>query len=133
ISNHAAALVDDLVGQREAITTVPHAPVAGASVVFPDGTTIGRRFRGRPGYIAPRLQFDRLLRNALEPAGVEVREGVRIRALLRSGDRVVGATGDRHRFVADAVIAADGPGSVAWAALKVPYPRGRHLALAITA
>ncbi len=56
-----------------------------------------------------------------------------MRALTVEGQRVVGAEADGLSVRADAVIAADGPGSVAWAALGVPYRRGINLAVGITA
>lgn len=45
----------------------------------------------------------------------------------------MGARADELEVRAEAVVAADGPGSVAWAALGIPYHRGPQLAVAITA
>ncbi|MCB9716682.1 MAG: geranylgeranyl reductase family protein [Myxococcales bacterium] len=133
VSNRGAALVDALVGRPDALRTVPHAEVRAGAAVFPDGSRVVRRFDDAPGFIVPRLHLDDLLRRALEAAGAELRQGVAVRRLEREGDRVAGAIADGLHLRADVVVAADGPGSVAWAALGVPYRRGIHLGVAITA
>jgi geranylgeranyl reductase family protein len=133
VSNRAAAVIDDLGGGYDLLRTIPHAVVRGASAILPDGTRIDRDFGEDPGYIVPRLHLDALLRRQLEPAGVEVHEGVRVRQLLVEDDRVVGAQADEGTWRARTVIAADGPGSVGWAALGAPYKRGVHLGVAVTA
>ena len=56
-----------------------------------------------------------------------------MRRLLEEHGRVVGAEADGSSFRADVVIAADGPGSVAWSALGESAPRGAGLGLAATA
>lgn len=133
LSNRGAEVVDRLVGTPQAVEQIPHAVVHGAVAVFPDGTRVRRGFGGHDGYIVPRNTFDALLRNQLEGAGAEVREGAKVERLLHNGTDVVGALVDGERIFARAVIAADGPGSVGWRALGVPYRRGRGLAVAITA
>lgn len=133
VSSRAAALVDGLVGTTGALRGIPHAVVRAGAAVFPDGSRVVRSFADAPGFIVPRLQLDDLLRRALEPAGAQLRQGVKVRRLRMAGDRVVGAEADGLSIDADVVIAADGPGSLAWAALGIPYRRGRQLALAITA
>jgi len=133
LSNRGAEIVDRLVGCRGALAQIPHAVVHGAVAVFPDGTRVRRGFAGHDGYIVPRHSFDALLRNQLEGAGAEVREGVKVERLLMNGPDVVGALVAGERIFSRAVIAADGPGSVGWRALGVPYRRGRGLAVAITA
>lgn len=133
LSNRGAEIVDRIVGRVGALDAVPHAVVHGAVAVFPDGSRVRRGFGGHDGYIVPRHELDALLRNQLEGAGAEVREGVKVERLLHNGTDVVGALVDGERIFADAVIAADGPGSVGWRALGVPYRRGRGLAVAITA
>ncbi len=55
-----------------------------------------------------------------------------MRTLLRDGDNFVGAEGPALRWQARVVLAADGPGSVAWAALGREYPRGAQLGVAAT-
>jgi geranylgeranyl reductase family protein len=133
VSNRGAALVDALVGLDGALRTVPHAEVRAGAAVFPDGSRVVRRFGDAPGFIVPRLHLDDLLRRALERAGAELRQGVKVRRLRTEGGRVTGAEAEGLSLDADVVIAADGPGSLAWAALGIPYHRGARLAVAITA
>ncbi len=133
LSNRAATLVDELVGEPGAVRRIPHAEVRAGAAVFPDGSRVVHRFDDAPGYIVPRLHLDDLLRQALERAGARLRQGVRVRELCVDDGRVVGARSDDQTFTADAVVAADGPGSLAWAALGIPYRRGAQLAVAITA
>ncbi len=133
ISNEGAAIVDRIVSKVDALQTVPHAAVQGAVAVFPDGTRVRRTFGGHDGFIVRRVDLDHLLRSQLDAAGAEVREGARVERLLTDGAAVVGALVDGEKIWARAVIAADGPGSVGWRALGVPYRRGRSLAVAITA
>lgn len=133
VSNRGAALVDALVGREGALRTVPHAEVRAGAAVFPDGSRVVRSFAGAPGFIVPRIHLDDLLRRALERAGAELRQGVKVRRLRVEAGRVTGAEAEGLSFEADAVIAADGPGSVAWGALGLPYHRGARLAVAITA
>jgi len=107
--------------------------VRGAVAIFPDGSRVERSYGAQPGRIVERFEFDRVLRNQLEREGAEVREGVQVRRLLEEHGRIVGAEADGASFRADAVIAADGPGSVAWTALGEAAPRRAGLGLAITA
>jgi geranylgeranyl reductase family protein len=131
LSNLAVALVRTL-GAGEAVDAGPRAPVRGAAVIFPDGSRVTRRY-DPAGLIVPRLRLDAALFAALKASGARVLEGHAVRA-LRTGPRgVEGAAGDAFEWRAEAVIAADGPGSVAWSALGRRYPRGRTLGLAITA
>jgi menaquinone-9 beta-reductase len=132
VSNRAVSLADALTGKTDVLRSVPHAVVLGASAILPDGSRIDRDFGADPGVIVPRYDLDALLRGELEAAGAEVLEGVRVRGLETDRGRVVGAVGDRGAWSAPVVIAADGPGSVAWTALGRPYRRGIHLAVAIT-
>jgi geranylgeranyl reductase family protein len=133
VSNRGAALVDGLVGMEGALRSIPHAEVRAGAAVFPDGSRVVRSFADAPGFIVPRVHLDDLLRRALERAGAELRQGVKVRRLRTAGGRVVGAEADGLEIDAEAVIAADGPGSLAWAALGIPYRRGIELAVAITA
>jgi geranylgeranyl reductase family protein len=133
VSNRAAALVDELGAGTRLLETIPHAVVRGAAAILPDGTRIERDFGDDPGYIVPRFHLDDLLRRSLEASGADVRQGVAVRSLMRASGRVVGATTDDGPVEGGVVIAADGPGSVGWAALGAPYRRGVHLAVAITA
>ncbi|MEX1364150.1 MAG: geranylgeranyl reductase family protein [Nannocystaceae bacterium] len=133
VSNRAAGLIDTLTGVRDALLNVPHALVKAGAAVFPDGSRVGRRFDANPGFIVARLHLDDLLRRALESSGARLSQGVAVRELCTDRSRVTGALAEGLRVDADVVIAADGPGSVAWSALGVPYRRGVHLAVAITA
>jgi flavin-dependent dehydrogenase len=132
VSNRGAAIVDELVGTPDALTTIPHAVVHGAVAIFPDGRRVGRGFGDAPGYIVPRLHLDDLLRRAIEAEGIQLDQQTAVRSLVRRGDRIVGAQLSGEVIEAGTVIAADGPGSVAWEALGIPYHRGRSLAVAIT-
>jgi geranylgeranyl reductase family protein len=132
VSNRAAAIIDDLVGEPRSLHGIPHAVVHGAVAVLPDGRRIGRDFGDDPGYIVPRLHLDDLLRRALEDSGASLEQGCAVRRLVSRGGRIVGVETDGATLTATAIVAADGPGSVAWAALGKPYQRGRSLAVAIT-
>ena len=132
VSNRGAQLVDALVGQPDALRSIPHAIVEAAAAVLPDGTRVSRSFADEPGFIVPRFGLDDLLRRALERSGASLMQGVQVRALELDGGRVVGATSDRGRWRARVTITADGPGSLVWSALGRRYRRGRHLAVATT-
>ncbi|PRQ05618.1 NAD(P)/FAD-dependent oxidoreductase [Enhygromyxa salina] len=132
ISNRGARVVDELVGVSHALHTVPHAIVRAAAALLPDGTRVSRSFGHEPGYIVPRLHLDDLLRRALEASSAQLRQGVKIRRLLVEGGQIVGAASDTQQWRAPITIAADGPGSLAWAALGRRYQRGRGLGVAIT-
>ncbi|MEM6995326.1 MAG: geranylgeranyl reductase family protein [Myxococcota bacterium] len=133
VSNRAAATIDGMAGRTDALHTVPHAEVHSGAAVFPDGSRVVRHFEGAHAYVVPRLHLDDLLRRAAEDAGAQVRQGVKVRALTVHGGRIVGVEADGLTLQSDAVIAADGPGSLAWGALGLPYRRGRNLAVGITA
>ena len=133
VSNRGARAIDELGETTNALTRIPHAIVHAAAAILPDGTRVGRSFGHEPGYIVPRLQLDDLLRRYLESSGAQLQQGVKIRRLLVERGRVVGAASDEHEWRAPITIAADGPGSLAWAALGLEYQRGRQLAVASTA
>lgn len=111
---------------------LPHAPVTAAAAVLPDGERILRRYGEHPGAIVPRRALDDLLRARMQAAGVALHEGVAVRGLLRDASGFVGAEGPGLRWHARVVLAADGPGSVAWSALGREYPRGARLGVAAT-
>ncbi|MBK7824960.1 MAG: FAD-dependent monooxygenase [Nannocystis sp.] len=115
-----------------ALSQLPHATVRAAAAILPDGERIVRHYGAHPGAIVPRLALDDLLRQRMQAAGVTLHEGVAVRTLLRDGDHFVGAEGPALRWQARVVLAADGPGSVAWAALGREYPRGAQLGVAAT-
>ena len=114
------------------LSRLPHAMVRAAAAILPDGERIVRHYGAHPGAIVPRLALDDLLRQRMQAAGVTLHEGVAVRTLLRDGDHFVGAEGPALRWQARVVLAADGPGSVAWAALGREYPRGAQLGVAAT-
>jgi geranylgeranyl reductase family protein len=133
VSNEGSRVVDRMAGHADALQGIPHAIVREATAVFPDGTTVSRSFGEDIAYITPRLQLDDFLRAQAAEAGAEVKEGVAVRSLVIERGLVVGARSDKETWRGAAVIAADGPGSLSWAVLGLPYRRGRHLAVAITA
>jgi geranylgeranyl reductase family protein len=129
LSNGAIELLRQM-GTR--LDDIPHAPVRGAVAVLPDGYRIKREFGDRPGAIAPRRELDDLLRRTMEGSGAELLQGVRATDLVRQGTRVCGVVAGTREFKARLVIVADGAGSLAWASMNRPYPRGVHLGLAAT-
>lgn len=111
---------------------IPHALVTSAAAVLPDGHRIVRSYGARPGVIVPRNHLDDLLRQRMQAAGATLHEGVAVRSLVRDGDTITGAEGPELQWHARVVIAADGPGSVAWTALGRAYPRGAQLGVSAT-
>lgn len=130
LSNKALQIVRAL-GAGEALDAAPHADVHGALALFPDGSAVRRAYPAA-GRIVTRLRLDALLVDAARRAGVAVREGVRARDLVVERGRVAGVRTDAEVLRAEAVIAADGPGSLAWRASGV-NPAGRSLAISATA
>ncbi len=132
VSNRGAAIVAELMPTRP-LPTAPHARVDSGVAILPDGRALSRQFRGAPGYIVPRLHLDALLADGVRASGIELREGIAVRGLLLERGCVVGVRAGDEMIRAAAIVAADGPGSIAWTALAMPYPRARRLAVAITA
>jgi len=134
VSNRAVRVVETLLGSRSALDALPHASVHGAAVVFPDGEQVTRSYND-PGRIIPRERLDAALWQALDAAGAHLVDGVAVRELERdeTGGSIVGALADGRRWRADAVIAADGPGSVGLRAIGAAPPRSRRLGVAATA
>jgi flavin-dependent dehydrogenase len=67
----------------------------------------------RYGLSVPRIELDAALLEVARASGAEVREGFRIRDILRSGNRVVGAVcADGSHISAPLVVGADGSNSV---------------------
>jgi flavin-dependent dehydrogenase len=131
LSNKAVGLIRAM-GAGEAFDATPHAEVRGALALFPDGSAIRRDYTAF-GRIVPRLALDAMLVDALRASGAEVREGVDVRDAVLTAGRVTGVRTARGEIPARAVIAADGPGSIAWRALGGASPRGRGLAISATA
>ncbi len=132
LSNRAVAILRAM-GASEALDEAPHAVVRGAVAVLPDGTPIHRDYGDSPGMIVERLVLDEIATTALGRSGASLMQSVRAKELLTRCGEVVGVCTDRGVFHARSVIAADGPGSVAWKLLGSTHARGRSLAIAATA
>lgn len=132
LSNKAIAIIGSL-GAGDALRAAPHADVLGALALLPDGGSIPRDYGDARGMIVGRLDLDALLVRALVASGAEVTEGSAADDLVVEGGAVVGARVGGEVVRARAVLAADGPGSVATRALGVEKPRGRGLAISATA
>jgi geranylgeranyl reductase family protein len=130
LSNKALQIVHAL-GAGDALDAAPHADVRGALALFPDGSAVRREYPAA-GRIVTRLTLDALLVDAARQAGVTVREGTHARHLLVEGGRAQGVRTDDDMLRARVVIAADGPGSMAWRASGV-NPAGRSLGISATA
>lgn len=128
VSNHGVELCREL-GALDEILAGPHAIVKRAAAVLPGGERIERDY-AEPGLIAPRRHLDLALRNALLASGAELREGVAASGIVATprDAHVVTATG---RLYCRVLIAADGPGSLAWRLVPRP-PKARSLAVART-
>ena len=132
LSNRAVSIVEAM-GAGAALRAAPHADVRGALAMLPDGTAIPRDYGAAMGMIVGRLDLDALLVRAATDAGAQLREETAVDDLVVEGGAVVGAMTGGREIRARAVIAADGPGSVAHRALRASKPRGRHLAISATA
>lgn len=130
LSNRACALL-------AALGIDPAALVEGQGVVrrgvvrFPDGTRLARSY-DRPGRIVPRRKLDAALHDAAAEAGARLFDETPVASLERTATGTFVAAGPRLRWEAETVIAADGPGSVAWRASGRAYPRGRALGFPAT-
>lgn len=132
LSSRAVSYVRSL-GAGEALDACPHAMFRRSRVVFSGGHEVLRDDSAHAGVIVGRLPLDAMLVDALRASGATVCEGVNVREAVLDGARVVGVRDDRETHLARAVIAADGPGSIAWPLLKAERPRGRTLAVSATA
>ena len=102
-------------GVLEAVAAASPARLTGMKVVAPSGKSMTGHFDHtgeRFSYALPRTTFDTILRRAAEQAGVVVREGVKVDALVYDAGAVGGvvAAGETHR--ARVVVGADGLRSV---------------------
>ena len=109
----------DMVGARKAVQRLSPVVLRGMTLVSPRGVTFtGVYHRGDDelGLAVRREALDRTLLQAAREAGVEVREGVRVRDVLRSGGCVSGvatrAAAGEEDIHARLVIGADGRRSV---------------------
>jgi menaquinone-9 beta-reductase len=130
LSNQAVRIVGELGAD---LGSVPRAVVRHSAAIFPDGNRVERGYAEQPGAIVARLELDDLLRRRAEEAGARVIEGVTVRSLSPLAAGGARASARSGAWEADVVIAADGPASVAWSALGRRAPRGRALAVAVTA
>lgn len=130
LSNRACALLASL-GIEPAALVEGQGVVRRGVVRFPDGTRLARRYDA-PGRIVPRRKLDAALHDALAGSGVRLFDATSVASLERTSAGAFVASGPRFRWEADTVIAADGPGSVAWRASGRGYPRGRALGLPAT-
>jgi geranylgeranyl reductase family protein len=114
----------------------PH-PLLGMRLVSPDGTTFRGEYRGRAhsGFSLRRLALDAVLLDVARQAGVEVREGARVKGPLLEDGAVAGVVveaADGLRAVrARVVVAADGRRSVVARGLGLlrEHPRLRRFAV----
>src|SRR5262245_29701224 len=70
VSNQGIRLLRTL-GAADAMSQLPHARVARAAAVFPNGVRIERTY-SEAGYTMPRLHLDDCLRRCLEDSGASV-------------------------------------------------------------
>lgn len=131
ISNGGLALLDEL-GARQEVLTRPHAMVTHASVVFPDGSRLGRDYSD-PGLVIERVELDDALRTVYERSGGTLLQGQAVRGLRLDDGCVVGVEGPDLTLDAKVTIVADGPNSLALGVVGGSRPRGRHLAVSATA
>ena len=114
----------------------PH-PLRGMELTAPDGTRFRGLYRGakEAGFALRRRDLDACLLDGARRAGVEVREGVRATALLRSGGLVTGVTAsagsEETAISARLVVAADGRRSMVARQLGLlrEHPRLRKYAV----
>lgn len=91
--------------------------LTGMKVVAPSGKAVVGRFETF-SYALPRTRFDAILRDAAEPAGAEVREGLKVEELVYAHGAVAGVvareagSGRREAFRARVVVGADGLRSI---------------------
>lgn len=130
LSNDAVSILHQL-GAGAMVLSGAHARVERSRALFPNGAAVERAY-DPPGMIVRRIDLDDALRRAAGAAGAEVLEGHAVRSLIVEGGRVVGARGAAEEWRAERVIAADGQGSVARAALCHPKPAARYVAFART-
>src|SRR5690606_1422866 len=114
-------------------------PVRGAVAIFPGGYTVSRDYGAAPGRILPRLLLDGAIVEQATRSGAVLHEGHRVEhgGAGRDGVRITArCTEAKARALARrgrALIAADGPGSVARRAVGLPHAAEQHLGVAATA
>jgi flavin-dependent dehydrogenase len=99
-------------GVLEAVAASSHARLTGMKIVAPSGKSTIGRFGERFSFALPRTTFDTILRRAAESAGVVVREGTKVDALVYDGGAVGGVVATGETLRARVVVGADGLRSV---------------------
>ncbi len=93
-------------GLRERVEPEGH-PIRGATLANRRGEAVRLRGRHR-AVVLPRSRFDAILAEEAVRAGATLREGERVRGLLRARGRAVGVVTDAGELEADAVVIATG-------------------------
>jgi menaquinone-9 beta-reductase len=127
-------------GLRDQLRDARFAPVRAVRLVSGTGRDFSLEFTPRrvdaEFFIAPRVQFDDLLRRHAIASGARF-ECARVRGPVRDGERIVGVraqfNGDERDIGARVVIAADGATSVVSRALPLAKPPEEHRGVAIRA
>jgi geranylgeranyl reductase family protein len=105
-------------GMLDRVKQTDNVVALGATFSSPDGTEVSIPFTGDmgrpkpPGLVCDRVTYDNALMDMAKQAGVDVREGVNVKGLIREGNRAVGIRTADAEFRAPLVIGADGAYSV---------------------
>jgi geranylgeranyl reductase family protein len=105
----------DLLDARAAVRALGPHPLRGMSLVSPRGIAFHGTYRRADddvGFAVRRDRLDATLLACARAAGVEVREGVKVSAVLRANEQVTGVAAGEERIDARLVVAADGRRSV---------------------
>jgi geranylgeranyl reductase family protein len=105
----------DLLDARAAVRALGPHPLRGMSLVSPRGIAFHGTYRRADddvGFAVRRDRLDATLLACARTAGVEVREGVKVSAVLRANEQVTGVAAGGERIDARLVVAADGRRSV---------------------
>jgi len=112
-----------------AVAAASPARLTGMKVVAPSGRSVVGRFETF-SFALPRTRFDTILLNAAQTRGVEVRQGVKVEALVYERGAVGGVVardaghGTREAFRARVVVGADGLRSVVARRLGMVHTAG---------
>lgn len=105
-------------GMLDKVKQTDNVVAFGATFSSPDGTEVSIPFTGDmgrpkpPGFVCDRVTYDNALMEMAKEAGVDVREGVSVKGLIREAGRAVGIRTADAEFRAPLVIGADGAYSV---------------------